>query len=143
MPYEYRSDIALADSAFDAWGDTPEALFAAALDALTGVMAEDPDTVRSLERRDVALEAEILELLLFRLLDEAVFLKDAEGLLLRAERIVITETGGGWKLAAVLAGEHADRERHNLSADVKAVTWHRFRLERTARGWEATVVVDV
>lgn len=143
MPYEYRSDIALADSAFDVWGDTPEALFAAAMDALTGVMAEDPVSIRPVERVEVSLDADSLEMLLFKLLDEAVYLKDARRLLLRVERVEITGEDGGWTLAATLAGEHADPERHDLAADVKAVTWHRFRVEKTERGWEATVVVDV
>ena len=143
MPYAYRSDIALADIAFDAWGDTPEALFATALDALTGAMVEDPETVRPRVRRTVTLAADSLETLLFRFLDEAVYRKDADGLFLRAERVEIRETADGWTLAATLAGEKPNPERHMLSADVKAVTWHYFRLERTVRGWEATVVVDV
>jgi len=36
-----------------------------------------------------------------------------------------------------------DFRRHLFRADVKAVTLHRFRLEKSDEGWEAFVILDV
>jgi SHS2 domain-containing protein len=33
--------------------------------------------------------------------------------------------------------------RHRARADVKAVTLHRFRLEKKNGGWEAFVILDI
>jgi SHS2 domain-containing protein len=43
----------------------------------------------------------------------------------------------------VLAGEELDMNRHDLVVDVKAVTLHQFRVEKTDRGWEAFVILDI
>jgi SHS2 domain-containing protein len=40
-------------------------------------------------------------------------------------------------------GTGMDPERHHQRADVKAVTLHRFQLEKTERGWEALVILDI
>ncbi len=44
---------------------------------------------------------------------------------------------------AFLAGETLDPGRHHMRADVKAVTFHRFRLEKTNGGWEALLILDI
>lgn len=143
MPYRYREDIATADAAFDAWGATPEEVFAAAADATANVMVEDLATVLPRHRRHLAAEAESLDLLLLGLLQELIYHKDAEGLLLRVTGVRIEGEPGAWRVAAEARGEEIDPARHALVVDVKAVTLHRLRVEQTDAGWEATVVVDV
>jgi SHS2 domain-containing protein len=46
-------------------------------------------------------------------------------------------------LEAIACGEILDPERHHPRVDVKAVTLHHFRLERTDRGWRASVILDI
>jgi SHS2 domain-containing protein len=142
-PYRFREDIAIADVAFDAWGATLEALFVAAADATTNTMAEDLEAIGDRQRRPIRLEEQSADMLLFRFLEELIFLKDAEGLLLRVPAVRIHRRDGALILEAEARGEPLDPLRHRLQADVKAVTLHRLRVERTARGWEATVVLDV
>jgi protein archease len=49
-----------------------------------------------------------------------------------------------WQVVARLWGENADRDRHILLSEVKAVTYHRLAVERAADGgWRATVLLDV
>ncbi|MFW6181362.1 MAG: archease, partial [Spirochaetota bacterium] len=88
------------------------------------------------------------EMLLFDFLQEIIFRKDAEGRFYRLESLRVEdppdgETGGRWRLNAVLGGEEIDPARHRVSVDVKAVTLLSFSVRRTAGGWEATVVLDV
>jgi SHS2 domain-containing protein len=135
---------ATSDLAFVARGATPEAVFAAAAEALLAVTVEDPGQLGTRERRQVVLEEPALDLLLLRWLNELVFLRDAEGLLLRAERIGLgTGAGAGsWRLEAELAGEPIGPS-HRLLADVKAATAHGLWMGRTGQGWEARVTLDV
>ncbi len=141
--YRFREDVAIADVAFEAWGSTLEELFVAAADATTNTMAENLEAIEDRQRRPVRLEEQRADLLLFRLLEELIYLKDAEGLLLRVPAVRIRHREGSLVLEAEARGEPLDPLRHRLQADVKAVTLHRLRVEETPHGWEASVVLDV
>jgi SHS2 domain-containing protein len=143
MPYEYLDGIAIADVAFRARGKTLEEVFGAAVDATTGAMVENLNEVGRAVQKSVSLSDSSLELLLFQLLQEIVFFKDAERLFLRAGSLSFGEKGGLHSLDALLAGESIDARKHRLVVDVKAVTLHRLSLRKTGDGWEATVILDV
>jgi SHS2 domain-containing protein len=142
-PYRYLEEIATADVAFEAWGATKEEAFLAAADATLNTMVEEIGTVAPRERRVFSLDAGSLDLLLFELLQELVYHKDADRLLLRVCDLRIEETGSGFRLHAVASGETIDPGKHSLLADVKAVTLHRLSVEKTPSGWRAVVVLDV
>ena len=80
--------------------------------------------------------------LLFNFLQELVYYKDAEQLLLVVAQVEIARHAGRYRLTATTRGEQLDPARH-LRVDVKAVTLHRFRLQQSARGWEALVILDI
>jgi SHS2 domain-containing protein len=143
MPYKFLDDIATADVAFEAWGDTREELFAAGADALLHTMVHDPEAVERREEMAVVVEDAALDLLLFSFLQELVFLKDARLLLLHPESVRIAENDGRFRLESVLRGERIDRQRHPLVVDVKAATLHRLRVACESGIWRAVVVLDV
>ncbi|MDP2983319.1 MAG: archease [Candidatus Latescibacter sp.] len=143
MPYRYLEDIAAADAAFEATGETLEDLFTACADALMNVMVENLESIRSKRSLEVSLDEESLEMLLFGLLEELVYYKDAEQLLLRVKKINVATGAEHYKLEAILSGEKINPEKHHLLVDVKAVTLHRFRVVKTDGAWKATVVVDI
>lgn len=143
MPYRYLEDIAIADVAYEASGETLEELFIAAGDALMNVMVADLATIHRAQELIIRVEHPELDLLLFNFLNELVFYKDARRLLLLVESVAIDRHDGTFALRAKAGGEELDPRKHHLLADVKAVTLHRFRVEQTEKGWEATVVVDV
>lgn len=143
MPYRYLPDIAIADVAFEAWADTLEGLFLAAADATMNVMVGDLATIADRETRWLQAEETEVDMLLFQLLQELIFFKDAERLLLRIKDIEIRQLEGRYTLKAEARGEELDPVRHDLVVDVKAVTLHRFCVEQAARGWEATVILDI
>ena len=142
-PYRFREDVAIADVAFEAWGATLEELFAAAADATANTMAENLEAIEDRQRRPIRLEEQSPDLLLYRLLEELIYFKDAEGLMLRVPAVRIRSSDGALVLEAEARGERLDPLRHSLQADVKAVTLHRLRVEKTASGWEASVVLDI
>lgn len=143
MSYEFLEDVATADIAFRAWGKDLEEVFKAASDATINVMIEDLDSIELKETRTFSLENDELDLLLFNFLQEFVYYKDSEQLLLRAQQVEISEKDGIHQLSAVTTGEVLDPDRHEQRVDVKAVTLHRFQLEKTDEGWMAMVILDV
>ncbi len=143
MPYCFLEDVSIADVAFEAWGDTVEAMFVAAAEATMNVMVADLETVFRSVHRSVSVEADALDLLLLNFLQELIFYKDAEQLLLRADRVRVNTQQPPLSASADLSGEKLDVNRHDLRVDVKAVTLHRFQVSKTERGHEAFVILDI
>ena len=143
MPYRFLEDLATADIAFIAEGNTLAETFIAAADATLNVMVETLDAIFPRETKEFALDNERLDLLLFDFLQELIYYKDAQKLMLRVGRVQIREKEEKFFLSATARGEKLDPERHHPRVDVKAVTLHRFRLEKTDRGWEAFVILDI
>jgi len=143
MPYEFLDDAPPADVGFVAWGPSLDDCFRAAADATLATMLPHPETLARRARRTAHVEHTDLELALLNLLEEMVFHKDAHGLLLAADEVRVARQGETWTVDAVFSGESIDPARHDLANDVKAVTVHRLKVERTGDGWQATVVLDV
>jgi SHS2 domain-containing protein len=143
MPYEFVDELTVADIAFRAWGRDAEETFVAAADAVMNAMVEDLETIRPQDTRALNVEHEALDLLLYNFLQELVYYKDAEQLLLRVRQLHIADDGQPYTLQATAAGERIDPERHHMRVDVKAVTLHRFTLTQTEAGWEARVILDI
>ena len=142
MPYKFLEDVATADIAFEAWGQDLEETFVAAADATLNVMVENLAAIRPRERRGVELENDKLDMLLFDLLQELIYYKDSEKLMLRVSQVRV-RTGKPNHLDAIALGEELDPDRHHPRVDVKAVTLHNFRLENTSEGWRASVILDI
>jgi SHS2 domain-containing protein len=100
---------------------------------------EDLTTIAPQEERTLEVHEEQLDLLLLQFLQELLFYKDAQRLLLRVSEVQITTHDQGFTLAAQAAGEPLDPARHALGADVKGVTLHRLQVVQTSNGWEAPV----
>ena len=134
MPYEFLEDVATADIAFRAWGKDLEELFIAAGDATINVMIDNLDAIALHETRTFTLENDALDMLLFNFLQEFVYYKDSELLLLRAQQVQIEEKDGEYHLTGVTQGEKLDRDRHEERVDVKAVRY-------TVSNWKKQMTV--
>ena len=143
MPYKYLEEIGIADIAFEATGrDLPE-LFRDAADATLNVMIDNIDAIQPVETRQIELSNYKLDMLLFDFLQELIFLKDAERLLLRIREVQIAERDENYFVKATAEGELLDAERHHQRADVKAVTLHDFSVEQIDCQWKARVLLDI
>jgi SHS2 domain-containing protein len=142
--FRFLEDIALADLAFEARGDTPSGLFIAAAQAVIETMV-DPLTVAPALTKTITRHGRSLEDLLFDWLADIVYLKDAEGLVFRDAACTVDKNGanGDWHMNAALTGEPINPDRHELRADVKAITKHRYEVRQDDGGWIATVVMDI
>lgn len=140
--FRFLEEIALADLAFEAEGETVEEVFRGATQALLESIA-NPATVsggweRAIERTDADHSA-----LLFDWLSEIVFWKDAAGVVYREAPLTLTREGDIWLLRARLIGAIVDHRTQELHADVKGVTKHQYRVSQEDGHWKAVVVLDI
>ncbi len=146
MPYKFLEGLTMADVAFEATGKTLEEMFASAADAMMSTQVKGLKKVEHKVEKDFSLKAADEERLLHDFLQELIFFKDAERLLFSSYELEITKGAGvkgGYVLKAKARGEPLDMKKHELLVDVKAVSWHRFKVEKTAKGWKAVVIIDV
>jgi SHS2 domain-containing protein len=141
--FRFLEEIALADIAFEAEGESVEEVFRGATQALLECMA-NPATVssggweRAIERSDVDPSA-----LLFDWLSEVVYWKDAAGVVFQEAPLTLTQEGDVWLLRARLVGAQVDQQTQELHADVKGVTKHLYELKQTGACWKVRMVLDV
>lgn len=141
--YRFREDVVAADVAMEVEGDSLADLLEAAALAVENTMVEDLATVMPQQTREVRLEASSPEDLLFEFLQELIYLKDAELFMAGRVHCEVREKAGGIALRATLEGETLDAKRHEQLVDVKAVTYHMYRVEQKDGIWRAFVVLDV
>jgi len=138
--YKFLEDIAIADSAFEAEGESLEELFEACAQATFEVMAET-ETVEAINKEKIELKSENLDELLFNWLAELIYLKDLKTILFSKYEIKI-EKPDGYKLEASVWGEPIDVKKHKVKIDVKAVTYHHLEVKKTDNKWIAKVILD-
>ncbi|HEX5271090.1 MAG TPA: archease [Gemmataceae bacterium] len=132
--FEHTADLGLRVRAPDL-----DTLFAEAAACLFSAIVEDPGALRPDRRIDVKIGGADREYLLFDWLRELLYRFDSRRLLLCRFEARVGDTG----LEAEAWGEPFDPERHALAHEVKAITYHGLKVERTADGWLAEVIVDI
>jgi len=143
MTYRYLDDTAIADVAFEARGNDLEDLFRSAWEATLATMIDNPECIARKTTHRVNVHQNRTDLLLHDFLQELLFYKDAEGILLQVDQLNIKAEESQYRLDAVLAGEKIDHARHEMRVDVKAVTFYQLYVDHSETGWRATVVLDV
>jgi SHS2 domain-containing protein len=132
--FDHTADLGLRIRAADL-----NTLFAEAAQALFATLVENVDTVTQVYKLEVTIAGSDREYLLFDWLKELLYHFDAEHLLLSRFEVRVDNAG----LQASVWGEPLDRTRHELGHEVKAITYHGLRVEPTADGWLAEVIVDI
>jgi SHS2 domain-containing protein len=141
--FQFVEDIATADLAFDATGDSLEEVFQGATDALIDAMA-DPETVGAIWQQSIELADEDPATLLFEWLSNLVYWKDAAGVVFSKASLTLRHQDHAiWKLDGMLYGEPVDGTRQDLRDDVKGVTKHLYQLAQQGSQWTVRVVLDV
>ena len=139
--YEFLDDVALADAAVRVRADSWSELFAGAAMAVTRIMV-DPLTIKPTRHETVTLTQETVAELLYSWLAEIVYLKDAEQLLITGVEVDVRDSAT-WSLTAMLHGDTIDLSRVGLGQDVKAVTYHLFKVWQEGATYNAQVVLDI
>jgi protein archease len=132
--FEHTADVGLRIRAADL-----NTLFADAGRALFSVMAGDLEAVRPTEEVQITLAADDLDALLREWLGELLYTFHVRKLVFSDFTVSVSQHG----LRGTARGEPMDAARHQLDVEIKAVTWHGLKVERTGDGWLAEVIVDI
>jgi len=128
-----------ADIGIVAFGrDLPEA-FGNAAYAMFDILT-DTDKIREMDRFDLRVSASNIEELLVTWLDELLYRYETERLI--CKRFVIDDMDDV-SLRATVFGEKLDPARHEVKLEIKSVTYHQLKVEKTDDGWRAQVIFDV
>jgi SHS2 domain-containing protein len=164
--FEHTADLGIRVRA----GSLSE-LFAEAAKGLFSVMVANLDAARTVEEVALRLQGENMEELLHDWLAELLYTFCTRRLVLAEFKVQVEEETAavdvGWDersdvpppaartpggtalrlshptLTATARGEPIDLKRHEIDVEVKAITWCGFKVERTADGWLAEVIVDI
>lgn len=142
MKFKTVEGLTQADVAYEIYGKDLQGLFSNAGLAVTDAMA-DLSKIEAKEIVEFEIVEKDVEKMLFEFLDNVVYYKDAESLIFSEINVKIKKENENYVLHAELKGEKIDNEKHNMKVDVKAVTYHHFKLEETDDGWKALVIFDV
>ncbi len=135
-PLEHTADVG-----FELEGESLEALFQAALLGLLEVMFQNPPQ-GGRRRRRLRLEAEDLEGLLVRFLNELIYLIQTKGFVPGRARLRINPTPTGYALEGTLFGEPF-RPEMGFQGEVKSATFHGLKVAEEGGRWRARVILDV
>ncbi|MBN1396572.1 MAG: archease [Bacteroidetes bacterium] len=139
MKQEFKFIDHPSDFGIEAYGESVQDVFKnAALGLISAVAVSSGIEIR--QERKIEINAMDRDNLLVRWLTEILYLYDAEKFLTADVKFEkLTETF----LKAKIFGEVYNSTRHELKADVKAVTYHQLKIEEKNGDWTARIFVDV
>lgn len=138
--YRYLEDIAPADAAIEACAENLEILFAIIAEAVFGIIVDIAGVESEIER-EIEVEADDLESLLFNWLAELIFYKDKYIEFYNQFEVQIDSEN--CKLKSIVRGEKIDSDRHEVKVDVKAVTYYKLSIEKLEDCYRGFIVVDL
>ncbi len=132
--FEHTADLGLRVRAPDL-----DALFDEAARGLLSIIVDNLDAVRPDHEATIEIQGFEKDYLLFDWLSELLYRFETDHLLFSEFQVHIDDTG----LKAQLRGEPVDWDRHYLTHEVKAITYHQLTVKPTDDGWMAEVIVDI
>lgn len=136
MKYKFIDDLT-SDVLFEAYGKNLKELFENSALAMFTVLC-DIEKIKTKNKIKVAVKGRDEKDLLYNWLQELIALVDIEEMFF--SHFNITEISSK-SLKAEISGEQITKEKG--STVVKAVTYYKFALEKTEKGYKATVSLDI
>ena len=128
-----------ADVALEAHGQDLPQLFSNAARGMFSIISF-LKSIQPTQRIPIAVTADCIEDLLVAWLSELLYLFSIQQILFcRFEIIEIDDC----HLQATVLGEPVDLSRHELSTEIKAVTYHDLKLQKLDQGWQVKVLFDI
>lgn len=133
--YEYFEHT--ADVGIRAWGPTLDEAFAQAARGLVANMV-DLSRAQDVGEATLEVEAETIERLLFRFLEDVLYLFETRLWVITRVHVALH---GDTRLVARLEGEDYDAARHGHVHEIKAMTYHGLEVRRDPP--QVRVIVDI
>ena len=131
--FEHTADLGLRIRSDDLNG-----LFEEAARAMFSAIVANLDDIRPVQQVAFELEAGQRDDLLRDWLAELLYAFHADHMLFGRFEVRVADN----RLTATARGEPIDAERHEIDAELKAVTYHGLTVQQDDEGWLAEVIID-
>lgn len=142
MTVTFLDDEAIADIAYKVKASSLNILFREAAEVLFNLQT-DIELLSDELTFEIDIHANTAERLLHELLDEIIFLKDAELFFPKSISINIIEKDNIWTVKGEFKGCTFDLDKHLQGNDIKSITWHDFSLTKIGEEWDSYILIDI
>jgi len=133
-------DITTADAAFVSFGKDLNEVFSNAGLALFEIIT-DTKNVETKQERKIEVTGHDLKSVMYSWLSELLFISSSENILFSKFKVELNEDE--FTLRAKCWGEEIDLDKHELKAEVKAITYHKMEIKKEDSLWKAQIIVDI
>ena len=134
-------DKNLADILVVVSGKNEEELFLHILQAFLNIITKAEKIMQKIEI-PLKMQGKNLDELIINFINELIYLKDTKFQLFKSGSFKITFTKQGLSLYALLKGQKIGKKLP-INADIKALTLHKFKVEKKANKCTVTLVFDI
>ncbi len=129
-----------ADVQVRSWGSSLEEAFSQTAYSLMATITPDLKKITPKVERELTVEAEDKEALLFDFLSEFLYIFDVDELVFNQIYVrSIEKFNDNYKLRATLIGEKFDLDKHEIGIEVKAITYSFLNIEEK----QDTTIIDI
>lgn len=138
---KYKFSMHTADAKFKAFGKTLDESFKNAALAMFSLMVDSKE-IEAKITKEIYIKADDQKSLLYKWLEELLFLLDTEGFLLKDVRRLTIKSRDKFELNARIAGDKVS-DKYELKGEVKAVTYHDMDIKEEENKVSVRVVLDL
>jgi len=133
-----------ADVLIHSWGKDLESAFEQTAYGLMETITPDLSKISIEVEKEIKIEAEDKEALLFDFLSEFLFIFDVEDLVFGEVKVhSIDSVEGRYELSASLKGEVFNKDKHEIGTEVKAITYSFLEINEGRDKVEIKMVFDI
>ena len=144
MSWNYSFVDHAADIAVDIKADSLNELFIASALAWRKSIS-DYENIKSNSEKKFSIKEDSLEILLVSFLSELNFIFQSEIWMMNSIHSlqIVKQNNNDWNLSAELLGQNFNREKMNLKAEIKAVTYHQMEIKEQKGKFSTRIVFDI
>ncbi len=140
--FEFRDHT--ADVQVRSWGSSLEEAFSQTAYSLMATITPNLKIITPEIEKEIIVEAEDKEALLFDFLSEFLYIFDVDGLVFSQICVnKIEKIKDKYKLYASLKGEKFNLGKHEIGIEVKAITYSFLNIEEKKKGTVIDIVFDI
>ena len=140
--FEFRDHT--ADVQVRSWGSSLKEAFSQTAYSLMSTITPNLKKITPIVEREIIVEAEDKEALLFDFLSEFLYIFDVDELVFNQIYVCsIEKFNDNFKLRAALKGEKFDLDKHEIGIEVKAITYSFLNIEEKHESTIIDIVFDI
>ena len=140
--FEFRDHT--ADVQVRSWGPSLEVAFSQTAYSLMATITPNLKKITPEVEKEITIEAEDIEALLFDFLSEFLYIFDVDELVFNQINVSkIKKSNDNYKLHATLKGERFDLNKHEIGIEVKAITYSFLNIEKKHGNFIIDIVFDI